>query len=68
MRIADYTVKEQLVQKTVDSLLNRGPQPTKHVVAMCCAAYAANVLENALVGLNHVQREQAFTRVEEMLR
>ncbi|KAI8842788.1 Golgi phosphoprotein 3-domain-containing protein [Chytriomyces cf. hyalinus JEL632] len=65
--VADYSVKEQLVQKTVDCLLGRGSAPSKQLVAMCCAAYAANVLENALVGLNHVQREQAFTKVDEML-
>ncbi|KAI9349140.1 Golgi phosphoprotein 3-domain-containing protein [Obelidium mucronatum] len=41
--VADYTVKEQLVQKTVDALLGRGPQPSKHM------------------------REQAFTKVDEML-
>ncbi|KAJ3076947.1 hypothetical protein HDU98_010222 [Podochytrium sp. JEL0797] len=65
--ISDYSVKEQLVAKTVDALLGRGAPARREVVAMCCAAYAANVLENALVGLNHVQREQAFTRVDEML-
>ncbi|ORY44066.1 GPP34-domain-containing protein [Rhizoclosmatium globosum] len=65
--VADYSVKEQLVAKTVDTLLSRGAPPTKQTVAMCCAAYAANVLENALVGLNHIQREQAFTKVDEML-
>ncbi|KAJ3211124.1 hypothetical protein HDU82_000917 [Entophlyctis luteolus] len=65
--VADYSVKEQLIQKTVDCLLGRGPAPTKQLVAMACAAYAANVLENALVGLNHAQREQAFARVDEML-
>ncbi|KAI8621533.1 Golgi phosphoprotein 3-domain-containing protein [Chytriomyces sp. MP71] len=65
--VADYSVKEQLVQKTVDCLLGRGSAPSKQLVAMCCASYAANVLENALVGLNHVQREQAFTKVDEML-
>ncbi|KAJ3383520.1 hypothetical protein HDU84_003571 [Entophlyctis sp. JEL0112] len=52
---------------TVDCLLGRGPAPTKQLVAMACAAYAANVLENALVGLNHAQREQAFARVDELL-
>ncbi|KAJ3207285.1 hypothetical protein HDU82_003905 [Entophlyctis luteolus] len=65
--VADFSVKEQLVQKTVDCLLGRGPAPTKQLVAMACASYAANVLENALVGLNHTQREQAFARVDEML-
>ena len=34
---------------------------------MVCAAYAANVLENALIGLNHAQREAAFVKVDELL-
>ncbi|OLL25362.1 Vacuolar protein sorting-associated protein 74 [Neolecta irregularis DAH-3] len=36
-------------------------------VAMVCASYAANVLENALVHLSHDAREQAFSRVDELL-
>ncbi|KAL9109702.1 MAG: hypothetical protein Q9227_005740 [Pyrenula ochraceoflavens] len=36
-------------------------------VSMVCAAYAANVLENALVTLNHDARERAFAQVDELL-
>jgi len=36
-------------------------------VAMVCAAYAANVLENALNNLGHESRERAFGRVDELL-
>ena len=36
-------------------------------VAMLCAAYAANVLENALVTLGHEARERAFAQVDELL-
>jgi Golgi phosphoprotein 3 len=36
-------------------------------VAMLCAAYAANVLENALVTLTHEARERAFAQVDELL-
>ncbi|KAF3908086.1 hypothetical protein ABW21_db0205907 [Orbilia brochopaga] len=36
-------------------------------VAMVCAAYAANVLENALSSLGHEARERAFAHVEELL-
>ncbi|KAF9970858.1 hypothetical protein BGZ73_006294 [Actinomortierella ambigua] len=36
-------------------------------VAMVCAAYAANVLENALMYLNHEMRERAYTKVDELL-
>ena len=36
-------------------------------VAMVCAAYAANVLENALATLGHEARERAFAQVDELL-
>ncbi|POS84098.1 vacuolar protein sorting-associated protein-like protein 74 [Erysiphe pulchra] len=36
-------------------------------IAMVCAAYAANVLENALVSLGHESRERAFSHVDELL-
>ncbi|KAF7712554.1 Uncharacterized protein PECH_005073 [Penicillium ucsense] len=36
-------------------------------VTMVCAAYAANVLENALVMMGHEARERAFAQVDELL-
>ena len=36
-------------------------------IAMVCAAYAANVLENALATLGHETRERAFSQVDELL-
>lgn len=36
-------------------------------IAMVCAAYAANVLENALSTLSHESRERAFAQVDELL-
>ncbi|KAK3709011.1 Vacuolar protein sorting-associated protein 74 [Vermiconidia calcicola] len=36
-------------------------------ISMLCAAYAANVLENALVTLTHEARERAFAQVDELL-
>ncbi|KAK0283759.1 Vacuolar protein sorting-associated protein 74 [Friedmanniomyces endolithicus] len=36
-------------------------------IAMLCAAYAANVLENALATLGHEARERAFAQVDELL-
>lgn len=36
-------------------------------VSMVCAAYAANVLENALSTLGHEARERAFAQVDELL-
>lgn len=36
-------------------------------IAMVCASYAANVLENALVTMGHEARERAFAHVDELL-
>jgi len=36
-------------------------------ISMICAAYAANVLENALTTLSHESRERAFAQVDELL-
>ena len=36
-------------------------------ISMVCAAYAANVLENALSTLGHESRERAFAQVDELL-
>lgn len=36
-------------------------------IIMVCAAYAANVLENALVTMSHEARERAFAQVDELL-
>ncbi|KAJ2890497.1 GPP34-domain-containing protein [Zalerion maritima] len=36
-------------------------------IAMVCAAYAANVLENALSSLGHEARERAFAQTDELL-
>lgn len=65
--VADPTIKESLIQRTVDCLLGRIANPDKRTIGMVCAAYAANVLENALANLSNAQREAAFQRVDEML-
>ncbi|KAJ3305704.1 hypothetical protein HDV03_001112 [Kappamyces sp. JEL0829] len=66
--VSNPKVKENLIQRLVDALLGRGAKPDRRTVACLCAAYAANVLENAFVGLSHAQKEQAFTKVDEMLK
>lgn len=66
--ISNPKVKEALVQRLVDSLLGRGAKPTRRTIATLCAAYAANVLDNAFVGLSHAQKEEAFTKVDGLLR
>lgn len=65
--VANQAIKDQLVQRVIDTLLGRGPAPDKRMVALVCAAYAANVLENALVGLSHSQRDACFAKVDEFL-
>lgn len=65
--ISNAAVKESLVQRVIDTLLGRGPAPEPRMIATVCAAYAANVLENALAGLSHAQRETAFAKVDELL-
>lgn len=63
-----------LTQKTVDldSLSNdQFPADTSfrylRSIALICAAYAANVLENVLLSLNYDKRDQAFSRADELL-
>ncbi|KAI9011039.1 Golgi phosphoprotein 3 [Gaertneriomyces semiglobifer] len=65
--VSDHSVKEEIIRRTVDCLMGRGPAPDRRTVAMVCAAYAANVLENALVKLSHQQREACFRKADEML-
>ncbi len=65
--VQDPSLKERLIQKVVDCLLNRGTAPDRKLVALICCAYAANVLENALLGLSHMQREAAFQKADELL-
>lgn len=65
--LSDAKVKEDIIQKVVNCLLGRGGSPDKRTIALVCCAYAANVLENALVGLSHSQREAAFQKVDEIL-
>jgi Golgi phosphoprotein 3 len=65
--VSNMTIKEELIKRVVDTLLRRGPAPDRRTIGMVCAAYAANVLENALVNLSHSQRESAFTRADDLL-
>jgi golgi phosphoprotein 3 len=65
--VQDPSVKERLIQRVVDCLLGRGPAPDHRTIALVCSAYAANVLDNALVGLSHSQRETAFQKVDDIL-
>ncbi|KAK1766520.1 Golgi phosphoprotein 3-domain-containing protein [Phialemonium atrogriseum] len=65
-------VRNVLTQRTV--VLNGTQFLPEHLefryvrtIALVCAAYAANVLENALSTLGHEARERAFTQTDELL-
>jgi len=65
-------VRNVLTQRTI--VLNASqflPEEMEYrylrTIAMVCAAYAANVLENALATLGHEARERAFAQVDELL-
>lgn len=78
--VADPKAKEDIMRRTVNFLTTktsaipndaRLPSEiryrTTRAVALCCAAYAANVLENALVRLEYDAREAAFARCDDVL-
>ena len=78
--VADGGAKDDLRRRVRNVLTQRTvvlpaspflPEETQfrylRTVSMLCAAYAANVLENALVTLTHEARERAFAQVDELL-
>lgn len=78
--VADPTSKDEIRKRVISILTARTPVLTANAflpeetpfrvirsVALVCAAYAANVLENALGGLGHDTRERAFQRVDALL-
>jgi Golgi phosphoprotein 3 len=65
--LADHRVKDALIKRVIDALLDRGPPASRKTIALVCAAYAANVLENVMGGLTHAQREAAVQRADNLL-
>ncbi|KAF8971004.1 hypothetical protein BGZ46_010358 [Entomortierella lignicola] len=79
--VTDSAVKEEVIKRACTALISRstGSSPTLseqnspvayqqlRTVVMVCAAYAGNVLENALMYLNHEMRERAYNKVDELL-
>lgn len=78
--VADGGAKEEIRKRVRNLLTNRTvvlppsqflPEEMEfryvRTVAMVCAAYAANVLENALTTLSHEARERAFAQTDELL-
>ncbi|CAG8455135.1 13682_t:CDS:2 [Dentiscutata heterogama] len=75
--VSDSSAKDEIVKRVIKTLTHVNssaissdpdiPFSQLRTVAMVCAAYAANVLENALVQLSHEMRERAYTKVDELL-
>lgn len=76
--VADPAVKEEIIKRVCTMLVTRVsptaidaqsdvPHAYLRTVSMICAAYAANVLENALLYLQPDLREQAFNKVDELM-
>ncbi|KAF1356602.1 vacuolar protein sorting-associated protein 74 [Delphinella strobiligena] len=78
--VADGGAKDEIRRRVRTLLTNRTVvlPPTQFLpeeqefrylrtITMVCAAYAANVLENALTTLGHEARERAFAQVDELL-
>ncbi|CAO3687044.1 unnamed protein product [Rhizopus stolonifer] len=76
--VADPAVKEEIIKRVCTMLITRVsptaidsqsdvPHTYLRSVSMICAAYAANVLENALLYLQPDLREQAFNKVDELM-
>ncbi|KAK4050201.1 hypothetical protein OIO90_005183 [Microbotryomycetes sp. JL221] len=78
--VSDPTFKEDVLRRTLSILTTRtAAVPTSNLygdnvryrtiraVTMVCCAFAANVLENALVHLSYDAREAAFAKCDELL-
>lgn len=78
--VSDPTFKDDVLKRTLGLLTSRTAAVpmselygehvryrTIRAVSMVCAAFAANVLENALVHLGYDAREAAFAKCDELL-
>ncbi|KAI9485450.1 MAG: Golgi phosphoprotein 3-domain-containing protein [Benjaminiella poitrasii] len=76
--VADPAVKEEIIKRVCTMLVTRVspaaidaqsdiPFTYVRTISMICTAYAANVLENALLYLQPELREQAFNKVDELM-
>ena len=66
--VADPSVKAEIVKRVVDALLGQGAAPDQRTLTLICAAYAANVIENAFSNLPHTTRETCFNRADDLLK
>ena len=53
--LSDSHAKRTILQKVGDALLSRDRNPDKRTVALICATYAANLLDNVIVSMSHSQ-------------
>lgn len=78
--VADFTAKDEIRRRVISVVSARTlvlpstpyfsdgiPYRALRTMCLVCAAYAANVLENALTDMGHEARERGFARVFEML-
>lgn len=71
--VVDSQVKAEIIERVVNCLMGVGPRPTRRTILLCCAAYAGNVLENALGAkllkrtLTYSEKDACFAKCEEML-
>jgi Golgi phosphoprotein 3 len=67
--LSDGSVKKEIINRIMDCLLVRGSPPTRRTIALCCAAYAANVIENIFNGSNmgYNYKDSCFARCEDMM-
>ena len=78
--VSDPAAKEEVLRRVLSLLASRTAAVgnsylynenvkyrTIRAVCLVCAAYAANVLENALVHLSYDAREQGFSKCDELL-
>lgn len=67
LRVRNMLTQRTVVLPSTPLLPEAVPFRYLRTVTMVCAAYAANVLENALADLAHEHRERAFGQVDELL-
>ena len=66
--VADAAVKRKLTAQVLDVLFSKNENPDARTIALICAVYAANLLENVTSKVSYSQREAAFSKADEILR
>ena len=66
--LTDSNIKKKLLNQVLDILFSKNKNPNSRSIALICAIYAANLLENVLSKVSYSQREQAYSKADEILR